>query len=361
MQALTPNPTLPQPDTSRGRFDKVRILADDLTGACDAAAAFLPAGHEVRVWLGAGATHPSSEPVQAFNTASRQLNSAAAADAVFRAALAIPTDARTLWLKKVDSAGRGEIPAEVLAAHKALATRAVLFAPSFPAAGRTVRGGTLFVEDATGNTTETHLVSQFQQHAPTVHISQPHLELDGAATVLVCDASTQVDLEALAKIDTPGILFAGSAGLAKALVAVHFPPNPTQAETRPRASRPITICGSRHPVTSLQLDHLAQALTEHPLIQIAAQADDEAILLTQFSHHCTDALILTGGDTALLVLQTLGAHSILLRGEMFPGIPWGLIQGGLADGRIVVTKSGGFGNADSLTRIVQQLTGVTSE
>ena len=361
MQALTASPAPPQPDTPRARFDKVRILADDLTGACDAAAAFLPTGHEVRVWIGAVAAHPLSEPVQAFNTASRELDSAAAADAVFRAARAIPTDTRTLWFKKVDSAGRGAIPAEVLATHKALATRAILFAPSFPAAGRTVRGGTLFVEDATGTTAETQLISQFRQHAPTACISQPHLALEGTATILVCDAATQADLEALARIETPGFLFAGSAGLAEALAAVHFQPNPAQAELRPRALRPITICGSRHPVTSLQRTHLAQALPEHPLTQIAAEAGEEAILLAQFSNHCPDALILTGGDTALLVLQTLGAHSILLRGEMFPGIPWGLIQGGLADGRVVVTKSGGFGSVDSLTRIVQQLTGDTSE
>jgi len=364
MQMLAANPTLPKASLPEPRFDKVRILADDLTGACDSGAAFLASGNEVRVWLGPVALHPTSEPVQAFNVASRALGSSAAAAAVSQTALAIPTDTKTLWFKKVDSAGRGAIAAEVLAAHKALATRAILFAPSFPAAGRTVRDGILSITDAAGTVTQIPLIARFEQLASPVQVSNPDQAsraLADFATVLVCDASTQADLEALVTIDAPGILFAGSAGLAKALAAVHFRTNPTRVESKPKVTRPITIYGSQHGVTSLQIKNLAESLPEHLAIQIAVEPGDEAIILTQFAHHNPDALILTGGDTALMVLQTLGAHSILLRGEMCDGIPWGFIQGGLAHGRVVVTKSGGFGTANSLTRIVQQLTGDTSE
>lgn len=364
MQILSANSTHPPAIIPEPRFDRVRLLADDLTGACDSAAAFLASGNDVRVWLGPVAVLPSSESVQAFNTSSRALESSAAADAVSRAALAIFTDARTLWFKKVDSAGRGAIAAEVLATHKALATRAILFAPSFPAAGRTVQGGLLQIVDAAGTTTEIPLISQFEDHASTVniaHADQARQALDGAATLLVCDASTQEELEALAAVDWPGILFAGSAGLAQALAKVHFHKTPTQSESKPRATRSITISGSLHRVTSLQMNHLAESLPGHSGMQIASEPGDAAIILAQFGRHNPDALILTGGDTALLVLQTLGAHSILLRGEMSDGIPWGFIQGGLAHGRIVVTKSGGFGTAHSLTHIVQQLTGATSE
>jgi len=364
MQVSTANLALPKADIPELRFDKVRILADDLTGACDSAAAFLASGNTVRVWLGAVASHPASESVQAFHTASRNLDSHSAANAVSQAMFAISRDAKTLWFKKVDSAGRGAIAAEVLAAHKALAKRAVLFAPSFPAAGRTVRDGVLHIADATGITTQIPLLPEFQQFAATIYLSHPdHLSdaLGGAATVIVCDAATQNDLEMLAAIDTPEILFAGSAGLAQALAAVHFHTNPSHVEPIPRVARPITISGSLHHVTSLQMTHLAQALPQHLALQIAAEANEEALIQAQFTQHSPDAFILTGGDTALLVLQTLGAHSILLRGEMFPGIPWGFIQGGRAHGRVVVTKSGGFGSVDSLTRIVQQLTGDTSE
>jgi uncharacterized protein YgbK (DUF1537 family) len=222
----------------------------------------------------------------------------------------------------------------------------------------------LYIEDATRTAAKIPLISQFEQLASTVSISHPahtRQALADQASVLVCDASTQDDLEVLAVLDAPGILFAGSAGLAQALAAVHFHEKPRQVESKPKVTRPITISGSRHWATSLQINHLAELLPEHAAIQIAVEAGDEAVILAQFARHSPDALILTGGDTALLVLQTLGAHSILLRGEMCDGIPWGFIQGGLAHGRVVVTKSGGFGSADSLTRIVQQLTGDISE
>ena len=62
----------------------------------------------------------------------------------------------------------------------------------------------------------------------------------------------------------------------------------------------------------------------------------------------TSALVLTGGETAAFVLCALQASSILLTGEIAPGIPWGIIQGGDADGRMVITKSGGFGDRNTL-------------
>ena len=364
MQVLTSPPASRHPQVAEPRFNKVRILADDLTGACDSAAAFVPSGNAVRVWLGAIATHPSSEPIQAFNTASRAMDLESAADAVAKAAVLIPTDAQTLWFKKVDSAGRGAIPAEVLAAHRALTTRAILFAPSFPAAGRTVQNGVLHVADTAGTTNRTALIPQFEEFASTVQLSrfdQVSHALESSTTVLVCDASTQEELEALATINEPAILFAGSAGLAKALATVHFPTKPTRVEPKPRAARAITISGSQHRVTELQMSHLTDLIPDHTAWQIPAMSGDEPAILAHFAHHNPDALILTGGDTALLVLQTLDAHSILLRGEMSDGIPWGIIQGGLAHDRIVITKSGGFGSTHTLTRIVQEITGEISE
>ena len=363
MQALTTSPAPPSASAAEPRFDKIYILADDLTGACDSAASFLATGLSVRVWLGPTATQGVAEPVQAFNTASRGLDTAAAAGAVSEAALAISGHPRTLWFKKVDSAGRGQIGAEVLAAHRALGTRAVLFAPSFPAAGRTVREGILHVEDSAGNSTHIPLLIQFQQFAPTILISnvaQVVATIAASNSVLICDAVTQQDLEDFAAIDAPGILYAGSAGLAKALAKTSFTHSAIFSTELPRAARPMTFSGSLHGVTHLQMQHLADRLPSHPAIQIPVEVEDQPAILHHFETFDPDALILTGGDTALLVLQTLGADSILLCGEVADGIPWGLVQGGLAHGRIVVTKSGGFGTAESLTRIVHQLTGEIS-
>jgi uncharacterized protein YgbK (DUF1537 family) len=52
------------------------------------------------------------------------------------------------------------------------------------------------------------------------------------------------------------------------------------------------------------------------------------------------------------VLRALRASSIRLAGELAPGIPWGIIEGGEADGLLVVTKSGGFGTHDALIQVL---------
>src|SRR5580698_7835930 len=98
---------------------RVLLIADDLTGACDAAAAFFP-GRSVRVWLGPAPDGDNRDSVQAFNTDSRGLPPEDAAIAV--AECALNSSSNALLFKKLDSAGRGPIAAELLAAQYALNT-----------------------------------------------------------------------------------------------------------------------------------------------------------------------------------------------------------------------------------------------
>jgi uncharacterized protein YgbK (DUF1537 family) len=66
-----------------------------------------------------------------------------------------------------------------------------------------------------------------------------------------------------------------------------------------------------------------------------------------------DALVLTGGDTAVRVAQRLGATGVLLQGEIEPGVPVGTLIG--PKPYRVVTKAGGFGDAGTLLKAVQML------
>ena len=59
-----------------------------------------------------------------------------------------------------------------------------------------------------------------------------------------------------------------------------------------------------------------------------------------------DALVLTGGDTAVRVAGALGATGILLEGEVEAGVPVGTLVG--PHPYRVVTKAGGFGGLDTL-------------
>jgi len=361
-ECLTPAltaPIAPPPSTTA-----VRILADDLTGACDSAAPFLESGHSVRVWLGAVATEAALESVQAFNTASRAHSPQDAASAVARAAETLELTAKPFVFKKVDSAGRGPIAAELNALHQALGTRAILFAPSFPAARRIVRNGILRLQNCPDCDSEVALASMFpgQSCALISHASQISATIANGATVLLCDAVSDRELDVLAAVAAaePDLLYAGSAGLARALAALRSAGHRTESPTPPKARTNLTICGTRHPVTQLQLQHLACVAPHSPRLHIRAHAADAPAIHACFERHDPAALILTGGDTALLALATLGANSILLRGELAPGIPWGVIQGGPAHNRVVITKSGGFGEPETLTRIVRSLAGAAA-
>ena len=65
--------------------------------------------------------------------------------------------------------------------------------------------------------------------------------------------------------------------------------------------------------------------------------------------HRPSGLILTGGDTAVAVLEAIEAESITLTGdEIAAGIPIGKINGGRMDGVTLITKAGGFGGKETL-------------
>lgn len=69
------------------------------------------------------------------------------------------------------------------------------------------------------------------------------------------------------------------------------------------------------------------------------------------------SLIVTGGETAAYIFESLGAQGMILENEILPGIPNGKLVGGDSEGFQVVTKAGGFGNKDSFVDIVKFLNG----
>ena len=66
-------------------------------------------------------------------------------------------------------------------------------------------------------------------------------------------------------------------------------------------------------------------------------------------------LVLTGGDTAIKVAAALGAAGTIIGDEVLPGIPWGYLISEKYGGITVVTKAGGFGQVDSLAKIIDFL------
>src|ERR1039458_9829009 len=88
------------------------LIADDLTGACDAAVHFAMRGRRTIVPIAPGAELADSTVI-AISTDSRDLDPAAARDAVSAAAASLPTGSPSILFKKIDSTLRGHAGAAI--------------------------------------------------------------------------------------------------------------------------------------------------------------------------------------------------------------------------------------------------------
>jgi uncharacterized protein YgbK (DUF1537 family) len=71
--------------------------------------------------------------------------------------------------------------------------------------------------------------------------------------------------------------------------------------------------------------------------------------------YAVNAIVSSGGDTSLAILNALNANGIELEAEIVSGVPVGQLVGGIAEGIAIVTKSGGFGKKDCLVRSIEYL------
>jgi uncharacterized protein YgbK (DUF1537 family) len=113
-------------------------LADNLTGALEAGAQFAGRGIASVVTLDAAGC--GDYPVVVIDTESRHLTAEEAAARVACCAL----DARVIY-KKTDSTLRGNIGAELRALSSKYPEACIAYVPAYPALGRTVKRGCLYV------------------------------------------------------------------------------------------------------------------------------------------------------------------------------------------------------------------------
>jgi uncharacterized protein YgbK (DUF1537 family) len=342
------------------------VVADDLTGAADAAAPFAARGLAVSVAL--SPADPAGVEVLALLTDNRRRPAAEAAERM-RAAVARVRDwaPETLFVK-IDSTLRGQVHADVSGALDAWGGAGAVATPAFPAQGRTVRGGALVVH---GETT----VVRIEEHFP--------------AGARVVDAETHDDLVALARrILDGGCVAVGSGGLSRALAAVLVDPPRPALRPRTGVTGVLVVVGTPHAVTRAQVAALREAgaalvvagpyaaeaagaaLRAGRRVVLTCEVDGEvepespaaaalaeklaAVVSAVLEAVPAVGLVLTGGATALAVATALGATEVRLLAEVAEGLPLGeLVMG---DRRVpVVTKSGGFGARDALWRAAEAL------
>jgi uncharacterized protein YgbK (DUF1537 family) len=359
------------------------IVADDLTGACDTGSLF---ARRAPVPVGVWPRRHTGAAVQVIDTESRSSGTVAAAARV-RDAISGLTAAR--YLKKIDSTMRGAVGAEIDAMMDATGTATALVCPAFPAQRRLVVDRTLWIDgtpvaetpiafdpDFPASPGSSSSVSDLlrpqcsrpvgwiplaQVRAGRREVAARIARLTGL--VIVGDAETDADLDALVggALDTRGMpLLAGSAGLARALarelgLLVERVPLPA-------VRRWLIVVGSLHPVSRQQAE-IARA-SGLPVL-VSPPRDGTVSDRTAVAEHLAaevrrtldasdvDAIVVTGGETALAVLQTLGVDRIELLGPVAPGLALARLATPHRTDLVLVTKAGAFGDPDVFVSLVK--------
>lgn len=345
---------------------QVAIVADDLTGALDTGTPFVEAGLSVAVAIEADAIPEAlaaGTDVVVVNTASRALAPAEAEEGVRQAGEALRAAAPDIVMKKIDSRLKGNVAAESRALAEVFGHHRIVLAPAIPDQGRATVDG---------------MVVGRGVDAP---ISVAALFGANERSVAVADAASDDDLDGIARLhDWTSTLAVGARGIGLALARLVG-----TSHRRPDFfSTPNTLFafGSRDPITAAQTEllmasgrlggtidadqgalHAPKAPMLPALLRCSGDmaSDSEAVarlfargVKAIIEESRPEMLVVGGGDTALAVFREMGVRVLFPRGEIEPGVPWFEVVGD--DGRTLrcAVKSGGFGQPDSLLRVIER-------
>ena len=366
---------------------RILIVADDLTGACDAAAPFVHYGRRATVRCDLVQHNTRSPDVLSVCTQSRADEARVAGKKVARVGTAWYQHANDYFIKKIDSTLKGNVASEIEAMLNCLPAEIAIVAPAFPEQGRTLRNGVLHVHGAAeGEINLPELLKQ-QTSLAVKQLRRDQLRMFvadcrirgtpttvGQKQVCVCDALDPADMDCIAEIVAQlgsRALTVGSSGITQRLAQKWAGGQIDQVPTNTAVKAFIVVAGSRQPATLRQIQHLVST-RDGGCLSIENSADIDAIrpgrgpLVIQIpceipEHHALVELpnrlnaigpvrlLLTGGDTAQWLFDVSEAESVTVLGEFETGIPFGEIRGGKLDGFPVITKAGGFGTLDTLT------------
>ncbi len=399
-------------------MDRLIIVADDFAGAADCGVAFAAQGISTRALLASEGPIPDGYQVVALDTDTRDASPSLAAERVRRAVAA--AGPRDTIFKKVDSTLRGNLAPEVQAAVAGREGVCLIAATAFPEMNRVTRDGrqllagdplecTEFASEVHSSLLAEHLkpaglpVVEVPLQALRNHGLAEHVErccADGGG-VLACDAENDDDLDTIAQggIDSGcEIMWLGTAGLSRRLAAVLPLPRQADAPSERGCEKPLLlVVGSPSAATGRQLERLRREpdLTEVILDQAAGDSsavnEARAAVAEILERGCDCALtlsggggareagragtrrladvagaaelcgglVLTGGETARAVLESMALAGLTLARELRPGIALGYTDG--PSSLPVAVKAGGFGDDDALVACREAMRGPGGE
>lgn len=353
-----------------------------------------------------------------LTSASRELSPQAAAENIRAAMHAALARKPRVLINKIDSTLRGDVASAILIALHSSGMRHALIATAVPSQGRIMRSGEVYVNGDPLSDNPLRFEPSSLPSAPlpdllrtlcaeiSVHSwrrgQTPMLSEASGPHVYVADCESDDDLDTLARfaIDhSDRLLVVGASGFGTALARRLGATRTRNIVSAHRFSaKPLAailfVIGSYTPASAEQIVRLfeegAQEIAmqfpcdEHDVAncfgidvrsgartslmilrppaslefakeisgEIAAALGQNAARLVR--HLQIDAVVMSGGDTALAVFQALDIAQAELLQELSPGIAVGIFQ---IEGAPVtfVTKSGSFGDADALVKISRSL------
>ena len=277
----------------------------------------------------------------AIDSGTRDMPEAAASVAIERVAPLLMGGAPAF--KKIDSLLRGHVALE-LAVCMRWFDHCVL-APAFPFQGRITRGGRQLVRSDVGwRDTGVDLAAALRALGVAVQLR---------------DAETDADLDAIVaegRALSGRVLWCGTGGLAGALAG-------RRAVPCPALPRPVlALIGSDHAISRAQVASVPVERRDAMVVCALPEAIERdearrrigmrfaAVLRERTERPGT--LFVTGGETLHDLCGALGASHLEVDGEIEPGVPTSVLRGGVWGGQRIVSKSGAFGDAGFLARLL---------
>jgi uncharacterized protein YgbK (DUF1537 family) len=295
---------------------------------------------------------------------------------------------------------RGHIGQELDALLDALDRTCAVICPAFPAQQRGLQDGYLVAASAPlqAQHLPTLLARQSRRQVAAIGLEDVRSGADHlsgrlaaaqaqGAELLSVDALTEADLQAVleATLRTlPGALLCGSAGLAGAVASMYARQVPSRAGDDPVAidGPALLVIGSGSPIAHRQIaylrrhhgiaaveagpgvapDYAGDLLLHLPAPPAGATLDGQlarvqaqklaATALRAIEQVRPRLLVLSGGDTAVSLLERMGVSELVVERELLPGVPLTLGVDAVGRSYAVVLKAGNHGDEAALATVL---------
>jgi uncharacterized protein YgbK (DUF1537 family) len=309
------------------------VLADDATGALECGSLLAAMGVRTLVWLGGVLQQLPPCEVLVVDTETRHGMAGTAAATVAGWQKYFMENGIERIFKKTDSTLRGHIGAELAVLGK------VVYAPAYPALGRVVQGGRLYVDGVPVEETAFGRDSRQPVRSGVIRDLFP-----AEAAVEIVEGEPDFRDVPIAAGPAGWIrTWAGGGGAVSALPAVR---------------RWLVVCGSLHPRSRRQAERAralgmvvvmspAETFGEDPEAvaeRLAALAVDEMAGV--------EVVMMFGGDTARALWRAMGVELLEPLPEVLPGVAACRAPG---KATVFVTKAGGFGEDDLVDQVRERM------